>query len=745
MATITLNSSLKSSANTILAVGSKTSNSLVKAQNEYKKYGNYIVSKQREIESIQFPNNKKLQELASINVINTFGSAGGLLQSLAGGALDLGGLIEGFFPGDRKKIGSKPNVKLGGSKPTLRDGKLRLGGVKALGIANAVFSGLDFATGLAEGESIGKSAAGTAGSLAGSLLGGAIGQTLIPIPGVGFVIGSAAGSFLGGFTGDRTYDAMSQEVSLKVKQEEKLKEQSKAQDAMKRGRVEKQDKIVEKFGGIVDMFEGFVGGIIGGAFSMASSLFGQEEDMDYGLNPDVIPEAPILPGEMQDMLAEGGELPSNTFTSPYGWRKGRLHSGVDYGKNTGTPISVIQPGIISYIGYDEKGYGNYIIVSHPGGLSSLYGHLSKVNVKENQPIEPGAVIGNVGSTGRSTGPHVHFEVRRGDARLPIKNNEGDRYFRFGGNVKVKPKPGSQVTSSSQTGVKPGQITSTAFGLQGSTSIRNYGAATKTNIKGFIIVPGHITGGGAPGEREAVEKIAKNIVNKLQKKYPGVPIRLWNNRNYPQTDAGFTKQMNDLKKLEDQGWEVIEIHMDASIESGKGTGRGVIVPYGATNLNEFDVRFASKYGSYDPKHRGGLGATVRGMTIAETGNIGQEALKAFKRGDQSAVDYFSSPIIQTFDSIIQSGKIGGGYRPPQSSVTPVAPRNIDVSYDLPYKNRPNTLIIDRPSVIASVGGGGNGGANNRVSIPVSSSQGTKVAIAVVNATTLLNRFQELALV
>lgn len=120
---------------------------------------------------------------------------------------------------------------------------------------------------------------------------------------------------------------------------------------------------------------------------------------------------------------------------------GRPHTGVDYPRPDGTPVSVIQPGQVSYARWNDGGYGYAVQVAHPGGSSSFYGHLSKILVKEGQQIEPGTVIGNTGSTGRSTGPHVHFEIRRGGGGISIPNNEGDKYFRFGGNVKVKPKAG----------------------------------------------------------------------------------------------------------------------------------------------------------------------------------------------------------------------------------------------------------------------------------------------------------------
>ena len=165
MAITTLSSPLKSAANKIVAVNSNAGTSLVKAQSEYRKFGDFLEYKASELERSQLPDNKKIQKLANINVINTFGSAGGLLGGLLGGALDLGGLVRGFFPGEGEKVGTAPKGGKPSVKPVLKGGKLRLGGIRALGVANALFAGLDFATGLAEGEGIGKSAAGTSASL----------------------------------------------------------------------------------------------------------------------------------------------------------------------------------------------------------------------------------------------------------------------------------------------------------------------------------------------------------------------------------------------------------------------------------------------------------------------------------------------------------------------------------------------------------------------------------------------------
>jgi murein DD-endopeptidase MepM/ murein hydrolase activator NlpD len=105
-------------------------------------------------------------------------------------------------------------------------------------------------------------------------------------------------------------------------------------------------------------------------------------------------------------------------TSEYGRRWGRLHAGIDIGAPTGTPIGASLPGTVIYAGW-QSGYGNVVIVSHGGGLSTLYGHQSRLGASLGQSVASGQVIGYVGSTGNSTGPHLHFETRYGGvARNP---------------------------------------------------------------------------------------------------------------------------------------------------------------------------------------------------------------------------------------------------------------------------------------------------------------------------------------
>lgn len=97
-------------------------------------------------------------------------------------------------------------------------------------------------------------------------------------------------------------------------------------------------------------------------------------------------------------------------TSNYGWRWQRGHHGVDIGLKTGEPIHCAFGGVVR-VAARMGGYGNCIVVRHPNGLETLYGHLSRIDVKPHQEVRAGQIIGLGGSTGNSTGPHLHFEVR----------------------------------------------------------------------------------------------------------------------------------------------------------------------------------------------------------------------------------------------------------------------------------------------------------------------------------------------
>jgi murein DD-endopeptidase MepM/ murein hydrolase activator NlpD len=101
---------------------------------------------------------------------------------------------------------------------------------------------------------------------------------------------------------------------------------------------------------------------------------------------------------------------SGPITSPFGWRWGRMHQGIDIGVPYGTPIHAAAAGTIIYCGWEE-GYGNLTVIDHGGNLATAYGHQSSIAVGCGAYVQQGDVIGYVGCTGHCTGPHLHFEVR----------------------------------------------------------------------------------------------------------------------------------------------------------------------------------------------------------------------------------------------------------------------------------------------------------------------------------------------
>jgi murein DD-endopeptidase MepM/ murein hydrolase activator NlpD len=97
----------------------------------------------------------------------------------------------------------------------------------------------------------------------------------------------------------------------------------------------------------------------------------------------------------------------------------RAHLGVDYAAPTGTPVRSVGQGIVDVAG-NQGGFGNVVMVKHAGGQTTVYAHLSRINVKRGQSVAQGQTLGLVGATGWATGPHLHFEFRvNGQHKDPI--------------------------------------------------------------------------------------------------------------------------------------------------------------------------------------------------------------------------------------------------------------------------------------------------------------------------------------
>ncbi len=174
----------------------------------------------------------------------------------------------------------------------------------------------------------------------------------------------------------------------------------------------------------------------------------EEINSNYDLYLEVLAQEEALESDIQNMIAEMERqeaansitstgkyiwpLPGYSPGSAYGWRmhpiyhEMRFHAGEDIGAPSGTPILAADSGMATVIADNGNGYGNYIMINHGGGRVTLYAHMSAFAISNSATVSQGQVIGYVGSTGNSTGPHLHFEVRVNGATTDPKS-----YFNFG--------------------------------------------------------------------------------------------------------------------------------------------------------------------------------------------------------------------------------------------------------------------------------------------------------------------------
>ncbi|MBL7964856.1 MAG: peptidoglycan DD-metalloendopeptidase family protein [Flavobacteriales bacterium] len=128
--------------------------------------------------------------------------------------------------------------------------------------------------------------------------------------------------------------------------------------------------------------------------------------------PSTLPAFPTHPTTLRLVHAECDHATPvcGKVNSEFGPRRGRMHYGVDIDLETGDPVFSAFPGMVRIARYDRS-FGNVVVVRHWNGLETLYAHFSKIKVKPGDLVEAGDTLGSGGSTGRSTGPHLHFEVR----------------------------------------------------------------------------------------------------------------------------------------------------------------------------------------------------------------------------------------------------------------------------------------------------------------------------------------------
>ncbi len=159
------------------------------------------------------------------------------------------------------------------------------------------------------------------------------------------------------------------------------------------------------------------------AMELASLVIQNHHIAQGGREPDFIGriEKEGIVSELGNALLPELQWPlkNGRKSSNFGWRNDPFtgekawHAGVDLAAPTGSPITSCWPGTVSFVG-TRGGYGNLVIIDHPGGWQSYYGHTSENLVKVGDKVAAGKEIAKVGNTGRSTGPHLHFELRQGD-------------------------------------------------------------------------------------------------------------------------------------------------------------------------------------------------------------------------------------------------------------------------------------------------------------------------------------------
>jgi len=142
-----------------------------------------------------------------------------------------------------------------------------------------------------------------------------------------------------------------------------------------------------------------------------------DEPLEGGRNL-FLPDARLSSWALREISGDLFKWPLHGWiTSWYGWRKDpfsgdrSFHTGIDIGANRGVAVRAAMEGVVSATGYSTVS-GNYVVIRHHSGYTSMYGHLDRIDIKQGRSVSQGTMIGTVGSTGYSTGPHLHFTISK---------------------------------------------------------------------------------------------------------------------------------------------------------------------------------------------------------------------------------------------------------------------------------------------------------------------------------------------
>ncbi len=181
---------------------------------------------------------------------------------------------------------------------------------------------------------------------------------------------------------------------------------------------EREIELISYYNSILDSKEANLALIKYGQLPATNFYDDFDESTVFNITPDTeFPESQIIKIE-SDSLGIYHHPKVGPVNSKFGWRDGRMHKGIDINLHKGDAVVAAFDGMVR-IAHAKGAYGNVVIIRHYNGLETVYAHLSKIKVKPGQVVLAGQLIGLGGNTGRSSGPHLHFEVRfKGQALNP---------------------------------------------------------------------------------------------------------------------------------------------------------------------------------------------------------------------------------------------------------------------------------------------------------------------------------------
>ena len=327
-------------------------------------------------------------------------------------------------------------------------------------------------------------------------------------------------------------------------------------------------------------------------------------------------------------------------TSEFGMRKHpisgahAMHQGLDIAAPTGTPVQATKAGKVVAAGHDADGAGNYVVVDHGGGVKSKYFHLDEINVKEGQELKAGQQLGTVGSTGDSTGPHLHFEVH-------VNGQAVDPEPLLRGEAPVTPPPESGYTLSgdSSSSSLGGGIRSN-LGLPGGSSGRSSGTSPfsggSPRVSSGGASSGSASGGssvGSPGFSGSLSGVNAGSLDAMWSKLAAYGI----------DQEWMRKLLEELGVPESEMEKMMPLVLGV-IQQESGGNANARSPVGATGLMQLMPATAAGLGvnPNDPKDnvRGGVKYLLQQLKAFD--NDIPKALAAYNAGPGNVQKYGGIP-------------------------------------------------------------------------------------------------------